>query len=160
MISVTRRYRFSASHRLNSSILSPDENSRLYGKCNNPFGHGHDYALEVTARGQVDPHTGLLMAIPQLDRLVNERILGLFAYRNLNADLDVFTTMVPTAENIAIVITGLLKQHWTSYFGNHSASLKRVNIQETERNGFEVITLAPNGRRSMPKQPEGTTVNA
>ena len=70
MTRLTRRYRFSASHRLHSAELTEAENTRLYGKCNNPFGHGHDYVLEVSVTGEVDPATGLLLPVNRLDRLV------------------------------------------------------------------------------------------
>ena len=75
---MTRSYRFSASHRLHIDQLSEDENTRLYGKCNNPFGHGHDYVLEVTAEGPVDGETGLVLRVAELDRLVRDRVLRLF----------------------------------------------------------------------------------
>jgi 6-pyruvoyltetrahydropterin/6-carboxytetrahydropterin synthase len=143
MISATRIYRFSASHRLHSPQLGEAENARLYGKCNNPFGHGHDYALEVTAAGRVDDATGLLFPVSKLDRLVGEKILQLFASRNMNLDVPQFAHLVPTTENVALVIAGLLQRHWKAYLGGHAAHLRRVHIQETDRNGFEVLLAAP-----------------
>jgi 6-pyruvoyltetrahydropterin/6-carboxytetrahydropterin synthase len=146
MISITRCYRFSASHRLHSSALSASENQRLYGKCNNPFGHGHDYILEVTATGPVDPATGLILSRADLDCLVQEKILSEFANLNLNLDVPAFRTLVPTTENVALTIADLLEQHWTAYLDSSSARLSRVHIQETARNSFDVLIPAAQHR--------------
>jgi 6-pyruvoyltetrahydropterin/6-carboxytetrahydropterin synthase len=134
MTTVTRRYHFPASHRLHSPELSATENARLYGKCNNPFGHGHNYILEVTVLGDVDPTSGRVLPLPKLDRLVQERILQLFAHRNLNADVPEFANLIPTTENMARVIVERLQQYWAAYLADTSAQLHRVHIQETERN--------------------------
>jgi 6-pyruvoyltetrahydropterin/6-carboxytetrahydropterin synthase len=142
MISLTRRYHFPASHRLHSSLLSEEENARVYGKCNNLFGHGHDYTLELTIAGDLDPNTGLLLPIARLDRFVTEKILRLFAYRNINVDVPQFSTMVPTTENIARVIGDLVFQHWPNAFGDLSVRPSRVHLQETDRNGFEICLPA------------------
>ncbi len=139
MMAITRLYRFSASHRLHSPVLSAAENSRLYGKCNNPFGHGHNYVLEVTAAGSMDGRTGLLLPISKLDELVQEAVLARFAHRNINLDVPQFERLVPTTENLALVITDLLQQNWTAYLGGLPVRLHRVHIQETDRNGFEVL---------------------
>lgn len=137
--SITRRYRFSASHRLHAPELSEAENVRLYGKCNNPFGHGHDYELQVTAAGEVDDRTGRILPVPKLDQLVGEQILQRFSHRNINLDVPQFERLVPTTENIVLVIVDLLRQNWTAYLGQTSARLSRVHIQETGRNGFELL---------------------
>lgn len=134
---VTRRYRFSASHRLHISQLNEEENTRLYGKCNNPFGHGHNYVLEVTAEGPVDSETGLTIRLAELDRLVEEHVLRLFRDRNINLDLAQFQEIVPTTENIAVVIAELLRENWETYISG-SGRLCRVQVQETDRNGFEI----------------------
>jgi 6-pyruvoyltetrahydropterin/6-carboxytetrahydropterin synthase len=139
MIAVTRLYRFSASHRLHIDSLSEEENDRLYGKCNNPYGHGHDYVLEVTCAGAVDETSGLIVPIAQLDRLVHEKVLGLVASRNINLDVPQFATLVPTTENLAIVIAGVLRSGWKEFIPG-GAQLRRVHVQETDRNGFEVLT--------------------
>jgi len=158
MTTVTRRYHFSASHRLNSPRLTAAENATLYGKCNNPFGHGHNYTLEVTIAGNPDPQSGLLLPISQLDRLVDETVLRSFAHRNLNLDVPAFAHLVPTTENVALVISRLLEQNWTAYLGDFAARLHRVHIQETDRNGFEVL-LEP--RTSAPHlRAESLTLNA
>jgi 6-pyruvoyltetrahydropterin/6-carboxytetrahydropterin synthase len=138
-MTITRLYRFSASHRLHSPLLSAAENSMLYGKCNNPFGHGHNYILEVTAAGSMDGRTGLLLPLSKLDRLVQEAVLEKFAHRNINLDVPQFERLVPTTENLAMVITDLLQRNWAAYLGGLPVRLHRVHIQETDRNGFEVI---------------------
>jgi 6-pyruvoyltetrahydropterin/6-carboxytetrahydropterin synthase len=160
MITVTRRYRFSASHRLHSPLLTGSENAELYGKCNNPFGHGHDYILEVTASGELDTVTGLILPIAKLDQLVQEEVLELFASRNINLDVPQFANLVPTTENIALVIADVLQEHWTAYLGNTRARLARVHIQETERNGFELLLPAAENNRIHLHQLESVTSHA
>ena len=149
MTTLTRIYRFSASHRLHSAELSTDQNAALYGKCNNPYGHGHDYVLEVTAAGDLDANTGLLLPVAQLDSLVEEHVLRVFASRNINRDVPQFATLVPTTENIAIVITRLLEAHWSAYLHTWRAHLRRVHIQETDRNGFEIALPRPQPTESV-----------
>jgi 6-pyruvoyltetrahydropterin/6-carboxytetrahydropterin synthase len=139
MISITRVYRFSASHRLHSPLLSESENVSVFGKCNNPFGHGHDYVLSVTVTGKLDERTGLLVPIGELDHLVTERVLHRFSHRNMNLDVPQFADVVPTTEKVALLIATLLQDGWSSYLGHTGALLRRVHIQETERNGFEVV---------------------
>ena len=138
MMTMTRRYRFSASHRLHSPDLSEAANESLYGKCNNPFGHGHDYVLEVTLAGEVDERTGLLCPLRVLDRLVQEKVLNLFSHRDVNRDIPQFTNLVPTTENIAAVVLSLLRAEWEAYLGSR-VKLYKVHIQETDRNGFEIF---------------------
>lgn len=152
MTSITRRYRFSASHRLHSDALSAAENERLYSKCNNPFGHGHDYTLEVTASGPMGEADGMILSRRRLDRLVEETVLRLVSNRNLNADVPDFAGLVPTTENLALVIARRLLQNWACYLcaahpsgdsmAGPSPRLARVHIQETGRNGFEVLLPA------------------
>ena len=140
MIRVTRRYRFSASHRLHSDRFSDSENRELYGKCNHPFGHGHDYVLEVGVRGPVDPSTGLAVNIAALDRLVGERVVGDFEHRNLNEDLDEFSRLVPTSENMLRVIDSRLRQGWRSAFPGEWPRLDKIRLEETKKNRFELTT--------------------
>jgi 6-pyruvoyltetrahydropterin/6-carboxytetrahydropterin synthase len=149
MIALTRRYHFSASHRLHSPALSDTENARVFGKCNNPFGHGHNYVLEVTVAGEPDPASGLIMPLPALDRFVTDKILRLFAHRNLNLDVRQFARLIPTTENLALVIGDLLEEYWPDQFPHSPARLLRVHIQETDRNGFEV----PLGQRRRASAP-------
>lgn len=159
MTILARRYRFSASHRLHASDLSAIENARLYGKCNNPFGHGHDYVLEVSVTGPVDAYTGLIVPVSKLDRLVEEQILRLFASRNLNLDVPQFANVVPTTENIALVVMDLLQRHWDDYLAGTNAQLYRVHIQETDRNNFEVLAGA-RGKDRLPRIQETESVIA
>jgi 6-pyruvoyltetrahydropterin/6-carboxytetrahydropterin synthase len=153
--SVTRLYRFSASHRLHLHQLSEDENTRLYGKCNNPYGHGHDYVLSVTAQGPVDPETGHVLRIAELDALVENCVLRLFRDRNINLDVPQFRDLVATTENIAKVVSDLLRDNWDGYISS-SGTLRRVHVQETDRNGSEVVIPAP--AENLPSGSERTKV--
>lgn|SRR5581483_3287426 len=136
MTRVTRRYHFAASHRLNSAQFTEEENRALYGKCNNPYGHGHDYTLDVTVAGPLDPNTGLVVKLPALDRLVGEQVLRDVDHRYFNADVPEFKTLVPTSENIIRVIEDRLKARWNSVFPG-GPRLEKVRLQETRKNRFE-----------------------
>jgi 6-pyruvoyltetrahydropterin/6-carboxytetrahydropterin synthase len=140
MFRVTRRYQFSASHRLHAAPLSEEENQRLYGKCNNPFGHGHNYVVEVSARGPLDEATGRAMDTAVLDRLVAREVLGPFEHSNLNTDVKSFEQVVPTSENLAEEILRRLQDAWSSAFPGEWPKLEKVRIAETARNIFEVET--------------------
>jgi 6-pyruvoyltetrahydropterin/6-carboxytetrahydropterin synthase len=131
-VKLTRRYRFSASHRLDTPLLSPEENRKLYGKCNNPFGHGHDYVLDVTVAGSPD-ESGQVVGREALDALVAERILARFDHRNLNSDIAELAGVVATTESLAVVIEKALSERWPL-----PAKLDCVRISETERNIFEL----------------------
>jgi 6-pyruvoyltetrahydropterin/6-carboxytetrahydropterin synthase len=157
---ITRLYRFSASHRLHVMALSDQENTELYGKCNNPFGHGHDYILEVTVSGPVDPVSGLIVPLAKLDRLVGEKIIRLFASRNINLDIPQFSSIVPTTENIANVIVALIQANWRAYIDDPAVELLRVHVQETDRNGFEIRTRVLPSKSKNSFQTEGVPVHA
>ncbi len=135
---VTRRYRFAASHRLHSAAFSEDENRELYGKCSNPYGHGHDYVLDVTAVGPVNPASGQVVHVPTLDRLVSEQVIKDFDHRYMNADLSEFKTLVPTSENIIRVIEDRLTAHWAAAFPGEGPRLEGIRLRETRRNVFEL----------------------
>lgn len=139
MIRLTRRYRFSASHRLDAPGLSEEENRELYGKCNNPHGHGHDYALEVTLRGPVDAESGRMADLAALDALVREQVLEPFDQRNLNTEVPAFALRVPTTENLAIEIRSRLAGRWRQVFPGMGPALDGIRIQETKRNRFELL---------------------
>jgi 6-pyruvoyltetrahydropterin/6-carboxytetrahydropterin synthase len=160
MISLTRRYRFPASHRLHAPALSEAENARIYGKCNNPYGHGHDYVLELTVAGELDLATGLLVPLPQLDRFVADKILSQFAYRNINVDVPQFQALVPTTENVVRVIGDLVRLHWAECFGNLPVRPSRVQLQETDRNGFELFLAVPEIEISSAQRNESVMVHA
>ncbi|MEO6908700.1 MAG: 6-carboxytetrahydropterin synthase [Abditibacteriaceae bacterium] len=130
----TRSYDFCAAHRLHAPDLPASENKRRYGKCNNPAGHGHNYTLEVTLEGNLNPQTGQLAALPQLDQLVEETVIDRFDHRHLNEDCPEFKDIVPTSENLAKVIFNLLDPLLES---PHS-HLAKVGLHETYKNYFEV----------------------
>ena len=138
MIRVTRRYHFSASHRLHSPQLTDEANAALYGKCNNPFGHGHNYVLDVSVRGPVDAVSGRAVDLPALDGLVRERVVKQFDRRNLNVEVDVFERVVPTTENLGLEIHSRLADGWSAAFPDGRPALEKIRIAETERNIFEV----------------------
>jgi 6-pyruvoyltetrahydropterin/6-carboxytetrahydropterin synthase len=125
-----RRYAISASHRLHTNALSAEENRAAYGKCNNPHGHGHNYVVEVLARGPVDEETGMVINLAVLDEAVQTRVLDRFHHTNLNLD-PLFTGAVPTTENFCKAIYELLDGSLTS------AELEHVRVEETENNFFE-----------------------
>jgi len=135
---VTRRYRFAASHRLHSAALSEDENREVYGKCSNPYGHGHDYVLDVTAIGPVNPSSGQVVHVPTLDGLVSEQVLRDFDHRYLNVDLGEFKTEVATSENILRVIEDRLNARWRNAFPGEWPRLEGIRLRETKRNVFEL----------------------
>jgi len=125
-----RRYLFAASHRLHTPQLSEEENCRVFGKCNNPYGHGHNYVLEVSLSGKIDPATGMIANLADLDAFVERNVLDEFDHHSLNEDVAVFRDTVPTTENLCIEIFRRLQE-----FPN--AKLERVRIQETTNNSFE-----------------------
>jgi len=127
---LTRRYRFSASHRLHNDAMSAEENHAVYGKCNNPYGHGHNYIVEVTVSGQVDPRTGMVCNLANLDRLVKQEVLQRYDHGNLNT-MDEFQKLVPTTENLCVEIFNRLQS------GFRSAKVEKVRIEETMMNSFE-----------------------
>ena len=133
MIALTRRYRFPAAHVLRSQRLSDAENARVYGKCANPAGHGHDYGLEVTVSGPVHPETGEIVPAETLDAIVEERVLRRLGHRTLNDD-PLFARDVPTAENIAVVIHDELAGPLEAHAG---VRLVGVRVRETRRNFFD-----------------------
>jgi 6-pyruvoyltetrahydropterin/6-carboxytetrahydropterin synthase len=139
MFRVTRRYEFSASHRLHSAELSDEQNRELYGKCNHPYGHGHNYVVEVSAAGPLDD-TGRAVDTDVLDALVKQQVLEPFGHRNLNCDVKSFDHLVPTSENLAIEIFRRLKENWRAVFPGDWPRLDKVRIAETPRNIFEIST--------------------
>lgn len=128
--SITRRYRFAASHRLHSPHFSDEENHRLYGKCSNQYGHGHNYVLEVTVTGPVDPATGMVANLGQLDPFVEQEVMEPFDHKYLNADVPEFAACVPTTENVCREIYRRLQKFATAH-------VERVRIEETSNNSFE-----------------------
>jgi 6-pyruvoyltetrahydropterin/6-carboxytetrahydropterin synthase len=129
-IELGRRYHFAASHRLHSAKMTEEENSRVYGKCNNLYGHGHNYTLEVRFSGAVDPATGMIANLADLDAFVSERVVEPFDHHSLQDDVAVFRYTVPTTENLCIEIFQRLKSF-------PAAKLETVRVEETSNNSFE-----------------------
>jgi len=130
---LTRRYTFPASHRLHLDDASESENQRVYGKCNNPHGHGHNYALEVTVGGQVNAH-GMVCDLGELDRFVNAEIVSRYDHANLNT-LPEFAKDVPTSENLCMAIFARLEKF-------SAAKLEKIRLEETRKNTFEMGNLS------------------
>lgn len=128
---VTRRVHFSAGHRLHNPAFDDDQNRRTYGLCNNPNGHGHNYDLEVTVSGEIDPDTGFVMDLKRLKELLGEQVLSDLDHANLNVDVDWLAGVIPTTENLAVAIWHRL----TGRLGD--VQLECVRIWETERNLVE-----------------------
>ena len=127
---LTRRYMFAASHRLHSNAMTAEENRSTYGKCNNPYGHGHNYSLEVTVSGPVDDRTGMVCDLADLDQFVQHEVLEHFDHENLNM-LAEFRRTVPTTENLCMCIYEILQR------GFRQAHLEKVRLEETMMNSFE-----------------------
>jgi 6-pyruvoyltetrahydropterin/6-carboxytetrahydropterin synthase len=139
---LSRRYLFSASHRLHSEAMSDAENQMTYGKCNNPYGHGHNYIVEVTVSGQVDEKTGMVCNLSDLDGFIEREVLARFDRENLNLVKE-FAEKVPTTENLCVQIYEIVQR------GFPQAHLERVRLEETMMNSFEYAGRAPaegNGR--------------
>jgi 6-pyruvoyltetrahydropterin/6-carboxytetrahydropterin synthase len=139
-IELGRRYRFAASHRLHTEKLSENENARVFGKCANPYGHGHNYVLEVSVSGDVDPATGMIANLAELDGFVEREVIEVFDHRSLNEDVAAFRDVVPTTENLCIEIYERLKSF-------PKAKLERVRVQETTNNSFEYA--GENGKEQL-----------
>jgi 6-pyruvoyltetrahydropterin/6-carboxytetrahydropterin synthase len=129
-IELGRRYRFSASHRLHSAHLSAEENCRVFGKCNNPHGHGHNYVVEVSVSGNVNPATGMIANLADLDGFVERQVIEAFDHKSLNDEVPAFRETVPTTENLCVEIFERLKSF-------PKARLERVRVEETSNNSFE-----------------------
>jgi len=139
-IELGRRYRFAASHRLHTSRLSEEENCRVFGKCNNPHGHGHNYVVEISVSGEVDPATGMIANLDDLDAFVERQLLEDFDHKSLNEDIPAFRDKVPTTENLCMEIFQRLKSF-------PRAKLERIRVEETGNNSFEYAGVNPEGNR-------------
>ena len=135
---LSRRYTLSASHRLYSDAYSEERNRAVYGKCANPHGHGHNYVVEVTIGGQVDPVTGMVCNLVDLDDCVRKTVIDRFDHMNLNFD-ESFAAEVPTTENLCVTIHNLLAEHFTH------AEVERVRVEETNNNFFEFAREGKHG---------------
>ena len=135
---LAKRYPFSASHRLHSPQISAEENARIFGKCNNPFGHGHNYMLEVAVQGPVDTGSGMVVPRKTLDSFVERHVISKLDHANLNCDVAELQGVVPTTENLALLVENWLEQAWDDELGGRGLKLARVRIEETPRNSFEI----------------------
>ncbi len=133
MVYITRKFHFSASHRMFKPGLSDEENFKLYGKCSNPSGHGHNYVLEVTVAGEPEDDTGYVMDLVRLKEIVDETLIDKVDHRNLNLDVDFMNNIVPTAENIVIRFWQQLEDK----VNNKNRKLHSLKLFETENNAVE-----------------------
>jgi 6-pyruvoyltetrahydropterin/6-carboxytetrahydropterin synthase len=126
---LSRRYHFSASHRLHTETYTAEQNRRVFGKCNNPYGHGHNYIVQVTVSGPVDPITGMVCNLGDLDAFAQQHLLEPFDHQNLNT-LPAFANMVPSTENLSIVLHRI-------FAGFTAAHLESIHVEETSNNSFD-----------------------
>lgn len=131
MVYLTKVYEFSAAHRLHSHVLTDDENLDIFGKCNNPAGHGHNYVLEVTIKGEVDTRTGLVAGLNHIDDVVEKQVMTRFDYKHLNLDTPEFETLNPTSENFVKVLWDVLQPNL------QPVVLHRLRLRETPKNHFD-----------------------
>lgn len=125
---VTAKLTFSAAHRLHNDKFDADWNRRTFDKCNNPGGHGHNYTLQVSVRGKIDPDSGMVIDLGELKRLMQERVVERVDHRHLNNDVDFLRGVIPTAENLARAFWQQLAPAITH------GTLYEVALQETEKN--------------------------
>ena len=139
IVSITRRLHFSAAHRVHNPSLSDEENARLFGKCNNPNWHGHNYTLDVSVTGPVDPRTGYVMDLSAIRDVVMREVIDKVDHRNLNLDVDFLQGIIPTTENIIVACWRVLEP------ALRPARLTRLRLRETEHNHVEY-----DGRETAP----------
>jgi len=130
ILTVTRRVHFNAAHRLHNPALSDTENRAVFGPCNNPNYHGHNYELEISVEGEVDPRTGYVADLGVVKRIAEQTVLSALDHKNLNLDVPEFRDLIPSAENIAFVI-------WRKLEGRLPGKLVKVVLWETPRNRVE-----------------------
>ena len=131
IVTVTRRLTFNAAHRVHNPELSDLENARLFGKCNNPNWHGHNYVLEVAVRGPVDEVTGYVIDLAAVREIVGREVIDQVDHRNLNLDVPFMRGIIPTTENLAVAIWGILAPALAP------ATLQRIRLWESENNMVE-----------------------
>jgi 6-pyruvoyltetrahydropterin/6-carboxytetrahydropterin synthase len=135
IVQLSRRYHFAAAHRLHVDAISPERNREIFGKCNNPFGHGHNYAVQVTFSGAVDEQTGMVTSLGDLDSFAQREMLDVFDHANLNM-LECFLDLVPTTENLCVEL-------WRIFAQYPHATLERIHIEETGNNAFDYFGEGP-----------------
>ena len=135
----TRRYRLSASHRLHARCLNEQQNRDTYGKCNNPFGHGHNYFVEITVSGPIDPETGFVVDMPKLDALAQRELIDRFDAQHMNADPVFSGDFVPSTENFSIEVERVFRREVPLLDPTGRLRLDRVRIEETKNNSFDLL---------------------
>lgn len=135
MVSLTCVFEFCAAHRLYCESMTDEENRRVFGRCTNPNGHGHNYVVNVTLQGKPNPETGTLVAMPEFERIVNERVIDVFDHKHLNEDLPEFASINPSVENIARVIHGKLVDAFSP------ARLQSIRVYETPKTYAEYAAV-------------------
>ena len=130
-VTVTRRLKFNAAHRVHNPAYSAEENSRIFGKCNNPHGHGHNYVLDVSVSGEINPDTGYVFDLARLKEVVRREVVDAVDHHNLNVDVEFMQGVIPTAENLIVRVWGILKDKVGP------ARLSRLVLWETENNYVE-----------------------
>ena len=138
MTTLTRRYRFCASHQLRAASYSEERNREVFGKCANAFGHGHNYYLEVSVQGDPDPLTGMVLPREALDRWVTGAVLDRIDHTHLNTEVPDFRRLVPTSENLILVVESWLLEGWREHFPDQPVRLAGVRLEETPRNSFRL----------------------
>ncbi len=133
MIFITRKFHFSASHRVYNPALSDDENLKRYGKCSNPNGHGHNYEMDITVSGDIDPEIGYVMDLTELKNLVDNEIINKVDHKNLNIDVDFMKRILPSTENIAVTFWNQIE----SKINSKNRKLYSIKIRETLNNSVE-----------------------
>lgn len=134
-IRITRVVTFSAAHRYHSGALSPEENARVFGKCNRPHGHGHNYRLEVTVGGRVDPVTGMVMNLAELDRILRAEVIERLDHSFLNHDVEHFAHVVPTCENIVL----WLRDQLEPVLSGIDIRLRKIRLHESDTLSAELV---------------------
>jgi len=127
IVYITRKARFSAAHRYHVAAWSPERNREVFGPCNNPFGHGHNYEIEVTVAGQVDPETGMVLNLREIDAVLQREVIERLDHRHLSAELPEWHHQVPTTENLAVAIWERIAPH----LERRCACLHRVRVYES-----------------------------
>ena len=138
LVHFTRRYRLSASHRLHSPGMSDQQNYETYGKCNNPFGHGHNYYIEITVAGPVDPETGFVVDLAKLDSMAKRELLDRFDGTHLNADVTFSSEFVPSTENLAVEVERVFRREIPKLDASGRLHLYNIRIEETGNNSFDL----------------------
>jgi len=133
MVELTQCFEFSASHRLHVAALSADENRRVFGKCNNPGGHGHNYQIEVTVTGSISDATGTVLSLPEFESIVKREVIDRFDHKHLNTDTADFREVNPSVENISRRVWELLESKVAP------ARLARVRVWETAKTYAEYV---------------------